>query len=673
MEWLSAFHFLRPWALLLVPTFVLLVFFAQRQLQQSSAWKQWVEPTLLKQLLISENSNQWQLPWWLISLPLLCGAIGLAGPSWERIPQPVIQKKNALVIVLDLSPSMNSEDIKPSRLAISRFKLIDLLKLRNEGQTGLVVYAGEAHIVTPLTDDAQTLINLLPVLKPSLMPIRGSNVEAGIAQAIQLLKDSTLYEGDILLLSDGIAENALDDIHEQLASTAYKLSVMAVGTADGGPIPSGQGFMKDAQGNIVIAKTNLKALKSLADDNRGRFVTLQAGEQDLNSLVNFWQQTLSLNPLEGIGSENNDREFDQWQDSGHWFALLLILLFPLAFRRGGLFGFITALSLVTMASLTPSQQVMAQVSEEPPLTNLKQHKASDSPSPQTAAPLEQPLATTAEEPSSLGRAWQGLWKTPNQQGLEAFKEQDFKRAETLFEDPQWQATAKYQSGNYEGAAKAFSQGQSTSDLYNLGNALAQSGDLDKALKAYDQALKLDPTHENAKHNKALVEKLKQEQENQNQQQSSDDKDEQDQSDSDESEQDQKDQNQDKDSSADEQQDQSESTDNSDNKDEQEKEESKDQEPKEEENESQKKEQEKPAKDEQASDTEENESQQNQANASEDDLSDEERQALEQWLKQVPDDPSGLLRRKFQYQQRQKQIAYRNGQLSLPKNEAHKRY
>ncbi len=302
MEWLSTFHFLRPWVLLFLPIVVLLVFFAHRQIRQNNAWKQWIDPTLLKQMLVHKAGRQWLLPWWLISLPIALGVIGLAGPSWEKIPQPVIQKQNALVVVLDLSPSMNSQDIKPSRLAISRFKLIDLLKQRNEGQTGLVVYAGEAHIVTPLTDDVETLINLLPVLKPSLLPIRGSNVEAGIAQAIKLLKDSALNEGDILLLSDGVAKTAIEDIHDQLDGSGYKLSVMAVGTSDGGPIPSGQGFIKDQHGNIVIAKTDLGGLQSLADNNRGPFVTLQAGEQDLQRLNSFWENSLTMNSLENNSS-----------------------------------------------------------------------------------------------------------------------------------------------------------------------------------------------------------------------------------------------------------------------------------------------------------------------------------------------------------------------------------
>lgn len=663
MEFIDNFHFLRPWALALIPLLVLMVFFAQRQLNSQSAWKQWIDPQLLPQMLVQDEGKQWRFPWWLAALVLSAGAVGLAGPSWEKLPQPVIQKQNALVVILDLSPSMNSQDIKPSRLAISRFKLIDLLKQRKEGQTGLVVYAGEAHVVTPLTDDVETIINLLPVLKPSLMPIRGSNVEAGIAQSIQLLKDSGLQSGDILLLSDGVAEQALGNIEDQLSGKGYRLSVMSIGTATGGPIPSGQGFMKDSQGNIVIAKTDSGTLLELAQENGGLYVPLQAGEQDLERLNQFWQQDLNaddaVDPEDAIG----DREFDQWQDNGHWFALALLLLFPFAFRRGGLLALVPAFILGTALSGLPASQAIAQTAKQPTAETGQ------------TAPLKSP-----EQPSALGNFWDGLWQTPNQRGMEAYKQQDYQRARELFEDPQWQASSDYESGDFEAAAKAFAeqqsrQGESAQGQYNLGNALAQSGDIDGAIKAYDKALSKEPEHEDAKFNRELMEKLKQQQEQQqnNQDQQSQDNQEQENQEQGDSEQ-QQDQ-----SGEQENQDQQQDQNNSDQQNDSEEQEQdpqsqeQDQQQDQEEQNQQDKEQQAEEQEGTENEQEQNPEQQAQAEINPDDLSDEEKQALEQWLKQVPDDPSGLLRRKFLHQQRQKQIAYRNGQLELPDNDAHKRY
>ncbi|MBB6521636.1 VWA domain-containing protein [Pseudoteredinibacter isoporae] len=657
MDGLNEFHFLRPWALMLIPTLALMVYFAQRQLSQQSAWKQWVDPQLLSQMLVHGDGKQWRFPWWLAALLLSAGAIGLAGPSWEKLPQPVIQKQNALIVILDLSPSMNSQDIKPSRLDISRFKLIDLLKQRKEGQTGLVAYAGEAHVVTPLTDDVETIINLLPVLKPGLMPIRGSNVEAGIGQAIQLLKDSGLQSGDILLLSDGVAEQALGNIEDQLSGSSYRLSVMSVGTEDGGPIPSGQGFMKDSQGNIVIAKTDTGTMRELARENGGLFVQLQAGEQDLQRLNQFWQQDLSANDMNNPEDTLGDREFDQWQDNGHWFALALLLFFPFAFRRGGLLALLPTCILSAALSSLPTSHATAQ---------------------ETATPKPQP-AEASQPPSGFGEAWKGLWQTPNQRGMDAYKEQDYQRARELFEDPQWQASSDYENGNFDAAAKAFAKEESAEGQYNLGNALAQSGDFDGAIKAYDEALKQKPDFEDAKFNKELMEKLKleQEQQEQEQQQSDQNQESQDNQEQDGSEQQQK---QDQ-SGQQENQDQQESDTQQENQ-QNEEQDSQSQEPQsqnqqsQEEQETDQSEQQEQQAEQQEGEENENQQeaeQQAQADINPDDLSDEEKQALEQWLKQVPDDPSGLLRRKFLYEQRQKQIAYRNGQLELPDNDAHKRY
>src|SRR5690606_11113883 len=113
----------------------------------------------------------------------------LAGPVWQKIPQPVERNTDALVICWDLSPSMLAEDVKPSRLVRSRLKLIDLLKTRRDGQVALIAYSGEAYTVTPLTDDRQTLINLLPALSPTTLPTVGSNPEMALNMAVQLLKD----------------------------------------------------------------------------------------------------------------------------------------------------------------------------------------------------------------------------------------------------------------------------------------------------------------------------------------------------------------------------------------------------------------------------------------------------------------------------------------------------
>ena len=115
---------------------------------------------------------------WLAPLVTIGGCfliVALAGPAWERAPQPTFRDETPMVLVLDLSASMYADDLSPDRISRVRFKLADLLKDRDAGRAGataLVVFAGEAFTVTPLTDDTDTILAMLPALEPDLMPVK---------------------------------------------------------------------------------------------------------------------------------------------------------------------------------------------------------------------------------------------------------------------------------------------------------------------------------------------------------------------------------------------------------------------------------------------------------------------------------------------------------------------
>ncbi len=182
-DFFSQFHLLRPlWLLALLPALALLLAL-WRQRQQARQWQQLVAPELLPHLLDANTSRTPARYLLALALVWLLAVIALAGPSWEKRPVAIEKNQQALVIILDLSPSMLSEDIKPSRLTRARLKIIDILQRRQDGYTGLVAYAGDAHAVTPLSDDSKTIINLLPDLSPQIMPLSGSNTEAAVNAA----------------------------------------------------------------------------------------------------------------------------------------------------------------------------------------------------------------------------------------------------------------------------------------------------------------------------------------------------------------------------------------------------------------------------------------------------------------------------------------------------------
>jgi Ca-activated chloride channel family protein len=583
-----------------------------------------------------------------LRLPLLAllsawiiGIVAAAGPTWEKLPQPLVQKQSARVILWDLSPSMMAEDTKPNRLTRSRFKLVDLLNTSKEGLTALVVYGGEAYVVTPLSDDNQTIISQLSALSPQLMPVRGSNTEMAVETGIKLLNDAGFYQGELLLVTDGVVPSAARTIERLLSNTNIRLSVLAVGSQAGAPVPLGNSFARDSEGNVVIDKVDVSALEKLAQSNGGKFVLARKDNQDIQYLTMQFDDSITGDDL--MVDADKQRQFDQWRERGPYLALLLIPIVALSFRRGwvlpGLFLF--ALSL----------------------------------------PVSPPAAAFE---------WADLWATKDQRAHRLLESGDAAAAAELFEDEQWSASAHFRNGNYQSAAEMFDN-ESANGLYNKGTALAQAGQLEAALAALNKALELQPEFDDARHNKDIIEQMLEQQQDQKQDgqgghdqnqppedgQSGQDQDQSSQNQSQSDEQSgQQAQNQDQSSGQEgEQQEQSQPPEqpqtaqnsNSDDGEQSEGETSSDSENTDAE------EQEQLARDfsEQMREAEQNQTENELATATmaEGELTDEQQQALEQWLKQVPDDPSGLLRRKFQHEYRQRRQQYRLGEWQLPQNDA----
>src|SRR5262249_54427880 len=150
--------------------------------------------------------------------------------------------------------SMDANDLKPSRLALARLKLLDLLERRAEGQTALIVYAAQPFVVSPLTNDAKTIAALVESLATELMPAQGSRADRALALAADLLKQAGMASGDVLLITDGT------DARDAAAAAAVRahglrVSVLGIGTAEGAPIPLARGGLyTNPKGDIVIAR-----------------------------------------------------------------------------------------------------------------------------------------------------------------------------------------------------------------------------------------------------------------------------------------------------------------------------------------------------------------------------------------------------------------------------------
>lgn len=622
---LTQFHWLRPlWLLALIPAIALGVAL-WRQKRHSHQWQQVIAPELLPFLIDGETTraNRWHI--WAVMAAWIIASIALAGPAWEKRPMPVQKNENALVVILDLSPSMLTEDVKPSRLIRARLKIADILRERKDGLTALIAYAGEAHVVTPLTDDTATINSLLTSLHPNIMPLPGSQTESAIALALRLLEDAGIPRGDLLLITDGVVKDAHSAIAQQLGSN-FRLSILGVGSDSPAPIPgSNGGFVRDSSRAIVTTQLNSDELRTLAHNNGGRYSNLTSDKRDIESLLSL------PSPLQEE-HRKVEREFDNWYDNGHWLVFLLLPIVFFCFRRG-------VLLVLLMAP-----------------------------------------ALSLYSPESLALEWSDLWLTKDQQGQRALEAGDAANAAEQFQTPEWKGSAQYRAGDYTGAAQSFAQSDSAQAHYNRGNALAKAGKLDDAIKAYDEALQRDPKLTDATTNRQLVEALKQQQEQQKQDQDKQDQNDENQEQQDSSEQDQE-QNQEQSEQQDEQnQQQNQDGESQDQQDQQ-------QDSSEQDSEQQDGEQsssgssasaagEQQSSDnaaeqdtaQQSSEPSEEELQEMQAAMEEGSLSDEEKQAMEQWLRRVPDDPGGLLRNKFRYQYQQKRDERHRGLWQTPGEE-----
>ena len=463
MMW-ESFHFLRPWWFAAIPFAAWFVYHMTRNAGGAVTWKKVCDSHLLPHVLVRQGGVPSSMPWVLVAVGWVVAIVALAGPTWTQLEQPVVRAQSGMVLVLDLSRSMDAQDVRPSRLTRAKHKVLDILKSRKEGQTGLIVFSHEPFVVSPLTDDADTIGSMVPTLSTNLMPIQGSRPQLALEMAGQLLTQSGMTQGDIILITDGVEGNESLEQAGTLRAQGFGVSVLGVGTSDGAPIPMAQGgFLKDGAGAIVIPKFVQRSLETLASVGGGAYASMQSDDSDLQRIM------ASLgNSVAHDESETTSRTTELWQEEGPWLVLGLVALCLPAFRQGW-FG-VVVLGLLLWA------------------------------------------------PPAQALTWEDLWWRADQQGAKQLQNGHPESAAPLFTDPEWKGTANYQAGDFEKAAESFGQSPGLESVYNQGNALARGGKYPEALASYEKVLKENPEHEDAQFNANLIRELLQQQESESQQQ-----------------------------------------------------------------------------------------------------------------------------------------------------------
>jgi Ca-activated chloride channel family protein len=456
----QAFHFIRPeWLVGIIPLLIL-VLLLSRLANKQSGWQGIVSSHLYQHLVLAKDKKSRKPPYYLFGLTWIIACIAMAGPSWQKLPQPVYQVSSGKVVVLDMSMSMRATDLQPNRLSRAKFKAIDLLNSLDEGEVGLVVYAGDAFTVSPLTADVSNITTLIPSLRPEIMPIQGSVPIYALEQAEILLASAGYTKGEVYWITDGIDIDDIKELQDHITKSPYRYSVLGVGTSNGAPIQMLEGgFMKDVSGNIILPALESRYFNQVLGNSNGRYTPIQSDDSDI--------QNMQFTPLVLEDEQvSNDiiGQGDQWQDMGAFLVLLILPFAAYAFRRGVL--------VIVVSSF---------------------------------------LIFPAEK--SFANEWYDkVFKNADQQGLEAFKKEDFDAASTKFNDMMWKGAALYKNQDYEAALDAFSQIPGPDSAYNQGNTLAKLGKLEEAIKKYEEALSERPDHADTIANKKLVEALLEQQE-----------------------------------------------------------------------------------------------------------------------------------------------------------------
>lgn len=459
---LEHFHFLRPaWALAIIPWLVINQVQNRREASKAS-FGGIIAPHLLEHLRLQRFESRWFNPVSVTRVITLLLLLVLMGPTWRQQPSPLSQDEAALVILLDVSASMQQSDVQPSRLERAKQKIGDLLALRPDKKAALIVYAGSAHTVLSLTADQDILKQYLAAIKPAIMPRAGKFPEYGLPLVTSVLSESGA-PATVVLFTDGLGADSTGEFEPYFKSSGNQLLVVGVGTEE------------QEEG---LAPLERRSLEQLAAASGGSYVDLTVDDSDvhrLNRKIDSHYVVLEDSAL-------------PWLDSGYLLVFPAMALFLLWFRRGWTLNWAwLAIPLVLQGS-----PAIVEAQEEP-----------------------QPAQAQAPENVDTNQAdgwpaiqwFANLWLTGDQQGRLLMQTGDYHAAATRFEEPMWKGLAYYYAEDFMLAAEYFSRSDSDDALFNQANARAHARDYVRAVNRYDQLLARTPNYPGARQNRDRVQAL----------------------------------------------------------------------------------------------------------------------------------------------------------------------
>jgi Ca-activated chloride channel family protein len=505
------------WALLLIP--LLIALFIRSEQRGLKRLQEFVSARLLPQLAGTVNRPRRIIRFALQLLGLALAIVSLAQPRWGYTFEDVKRKGLDLLIAVDTSRSMLSNDVQPNRLDRVKLAIQDLINQLQGDRVGLIAFAGRAFLQAPLTIDYDSVVEALNDLDTKTIPEGGTNISSAITLATQSFGKSAMGNRALVIFTDGeeLSGDAVKTAKEA-ADAGVRIFTVGVGTPQGSLIPvtgdDGQtGFVKDSSGQVVKSKLDDKRLREIAQTTGGFYLHLENGPRTMQQIQNEGLAKMQAAEMDVRLSRRSIERYE-WPLGAALIALALSILVPERKRA--------------------RQKAYAAV----PARNAA-GRVAGGPAGATAAAVVLLMFLSSS----------AFAATP---GLDAYRSGKFEDAysqfqETLKSHPQSRAedklqfdsgAAAYKLKDYSKALESFSQallsldtGLQSKGHYNLGNTLYQRGEAQKsddkklsdwtnALDHYEQTLKHDPQNKEAKDNYDYVKRKIEELKNKKQQQPS---------------------------------------------------------------------------------------------------------------------------------------------------------
>jgi len=278
------------WGLALVPALVLFLVWAGRRRRR--ALDAFGDPELVARLTdsVSVSARRWKAA--LVLTAVALSVVALARPQFGTRVETVRSTGQDIVVAVDLSRSMLAEDVAPSRLERARLAILRLMDRLDGDRIGLVAFAGDAFVQSPLTIDYSAAGMFLGAMHPDLMPVQGTDLGAALRVSLDALEQGARDARVVVIVTDGEDhEAAFESELERAASMGVQVHVVGIGSTEGVPIPDFDaqgrrvGFLRDEDGTVVTTRLGDATLRTVAERTGARYVRVDAGGAALDDLV----------------------------------------------------------------------------------------------------------------------------------------------------------------------------------------------------------------------------------------------------------------------------------------------------------------------------------------------------------------------------------------------------